>query len=77
VLLLLVYRFRDILWKFSRRFTNLEIQELKEDILELTGERGVNTIPQQLTTLQRMRSTYSFLRVKPSGLLLNIESLSK
>lgn len=68
-LLLLVYRFRAILWRFSRRFSSHDVMELKEDLSELMGERGYLTISQQLTILMRMRASYSFLRVKPSSLL--------
>jgi hypothetical protein len=68
-LLLLVYRFRAILWRFHRRFSQHDLMELKEDLSELVGERGYLTIGQQLNILMRMRASYSFLRVKPSGLL--------
>lgn len=53
----------------ARRFRRDEVDALREDLRELMGERGIVTVGQQLSIVQRALRSYSFLQMRSARLL--------
>jgi hypothetical protein len=67
MLMLHIHECRTILWRDYNRFSTAEIQNVFEDLAELSGERGAVSVQQQLKIISRMCRTYPFLKVISIG----------
>ena len=66
MLMLHLHGLRTLLWKERRRFSTSIIRSVNEDLAELSGERGVVSVRQQLLIIERMTRTYGFLKIASS-----------
>jgi ATP synthase regulation protein NCA2 len=66
MLMLHLHELRTLLWKERRRFSTSIIRSVNEDLAELSGERGVVSVRQQLLIVERMARTYGFLKLASS-----------
>jgi hypothetical protein len=68
-LVLLVHQVRRLIGRHERRFRQDELINVREDLYEMIGDRGIVSVAQQLNIVQRILRSYEFLQLRQRVLL--------